>query len=210
MRDRFSTRGRPGLDRLRRSRLVGIDSPHASRRRRGRVVGNGVRMAARRRTVTRRRSRCRDRRRRRPSPPPGATRATSPRRGSTSVAATTIAEAPVADADLVVVAVPSSAFESVVAGAAGRRARCSASPRGSIRRRVSGCRRSSRGGPWPCLSGPNFAEEIAAGLPAATVIASEDEALALRLQEAINSPTFRVYVEHRHRRASSSAARRRT
>jgi glycerol-3-phosphate dehydrogenase (NAD(P)+) len=48
--------------------------------------------------------------------------------------------------------------------------------------------------PVACLSGPNFAEEIAAGLPAATVIASEDEALAVRLQEAINSPTFRVYV----------------
>jgi glycerol-3-phosphate dehydrogenase (NAD(P)+) len=48
--------------------------------------------------------------------------------------------------------------------------------------------------PVACLSGPNFAEEIAAGLPAATVIASEDEALAVRLQDAINSPTFRVYV----------------
>ena len=50
------------------------------------------------------------------------------------------------------------------------------------------------GRPVACLSGPNFAEEIAAGLPAATVIASEDEALAVRLQDAINSPTFRVYV----------------
>ena len=45
-----------------------------------------------------------------------------------------------------------------------------------------------------CLSGPNIADEIALGLPAATVIASADEALAVRLQEAINSPIFRVYV----------------
>jgi glycerol-3-phosphate dehydrogenase (NAD(P)+) len=44
------------------------------------------------------------------------------------------------------------------------------------------------------LSGPNMAEEIAAGLPSATVIASEDRELAERLQEAINSMVFRVYV----------------
>ncbi len=35
------------------------------------------------------------------------------------VAATTIGEAPVADAELVVIAVPSSAFENVVGGVAG-------------------------------------------------------------------------------------------
>jgi glycerol-3-phosphate dehydrogenase (NAD(P)+) len=39
-----------------------------------------------------------------------------------------------------------------------------------------------------------MAEEVAAGLPGATVIASEDEALAWHLQEAINSLVFRVYV----------------
>ena len=44
------------------------------------------------------------------------------------------------------------------------------------------------------LSGPTFAEEIADGLPAAAVIASSDPGLALELQEAVNSMTFRVYV----------------
>jgi glycerol-3-phosphate dehydrogenase (NAD(P)+) len=39
-----------------------------------------------------------------------------------------------------------------------------------------------------------MAEEVAAGLPGAAVVASEDEQLALRLQEAINSMVFRVYV----------------
>jgi glycerol-3-phosphate dehydrogenase (NAD(P)+) len=39
-----------------------------------------------------------------------------------------------------------------------------------------------------------MAEEIADGLPSATVIASEDGDLAERLQEAINSMVFRVYV----------------
>ena len=48
--------------------------------------------------------------------------------------------------------------------------------------------------PVAVLSGPNMAEEIAAGLPSAAVIASEDEELAVELQHAINSTVFRVYV----------------
>ena len=44
------------------------------------------------------------------------------------------------------------------------------------------------------LSGPNLAEEIAEGLPAAAVIASEDAKLAEELQQAVNSMAFRVYV----------------
>ena len=109
------------------------------------------------------------------------------------VTATTIADAPVAGAELVVVAVPSSAFAGVVAALPGD---C---PLLSLTKGLDPCTGSRlstlvEGRPVACLSGPNFAEEIAAGLPAATVIASEDEALAVRLQEAINSPTFRVYV----------------
>src|SRR4029079_10343306 len=48
--------------------------------------------------------------------------------------------------------------------------------------------------PAAVLSGPNFAEEIADGLPAAAVIASLDRDLAATLQELVNSPRFRVYV----------------
>jgi len=44
------------------------------------------------------------------------------------------------------------------------------------------------------LSGPNHAEEIARGTPAATVIASAPIALAARLQEAVASPLLRVYA----------------
>ena len=51
-----------------------------------------------------------------------------------------------------------------------------------------------QGRPVAVLSGPNMAEEVLAGLPGATVIASEDESLALWLQDAINSLAFRVYV----------------
>ncbi len=40
----------------------------------------------------------------------------------------------------------------------------------------------------------SFAEEIGSGLPAAAVIASEDDELAERLQQEINSLIFRVYL----------------
>jgi len=48
--------------------------------------------------------------------------------------------------------------------------------------------------PIAVLSGPNMAAEIAEGLPSAAVVASDDEALAVKLQHAINSTVFRVYV----------------
>jgi glycerol-3-phosphate dehydrogenase (NAD(P)+) len=48
--------------------------------------------------------------------------------------------------------------------------------------------------PAAVLSGPNFAEEIGHGLPAAAVVASDDAALAEWIQDELNSLTFRVYV----------------
>ena len=105
----------------------------------------------------------------------------------------TIAEAAVADADLVVVAVPSAAFAGVVAELSGEAPLLiltkGLDPRSG--RRLStlvGGRRVA------VLSGPNFAEEVGDGLPGAAVIASADHELALGLQEAINSLVFRVYV----------------
>ncbi len=105
----------------------------------------------------------------------------------------TIADAPVDGTDLVVVAVPSRAFRSVVEGLPGD------APVLSLTKGLdpeTGERLSTlvRGRPVAVLSGPNMAEEIAAGLPGATVIASEDEELARHLQERINSLVFRVYV----------------
>lgn len=44
------------------------------------------------------------------------------------------------------------------------------------------------------LSGPNFAGEIAAGLPAATVVAGTDEARAREVQSLLNGQAFRVYT----------------
>ena len=102
-------------------------------------------------------------------------------------------EAPVADADLVVVAVPSAAFATTVRDLPG------AAPVLSLTKGLdppTGRRLSTlvEGRPAAVLSGPNIAEEIARGLPAAAVVASDDDELAVRLQLAINSTLFRVYV----------------
>ncbi len=48
--------------------------------------------------------------------------------------------------------------------------------------------------PIAVISGPNHAEEIAAGLPTCAVIGSEDHALAVRLQDVFTSPSFRSYT----------------
>src|SRR5262249_19219870 len=99
-----------------------------------------------------------------------------------------LSEAP-AGADLYVLAVPSAAFSGVVAGLP------TGGPVLSLTKGLdpaTGGRLSTlvRDRPIAVLSGPNLAEEIAAGLPSAAVVASEDEALAVELQHAINSTVF--------------------
>jgi glycerol-3-phosphate dehydrogenase (NAD(P)+) len=106
----------------------------------------------------------------------------------------TIDDAPYDEADLVVMAVPSDAFREVLGHVSGR------APILILTKGLdpAGGERLStlvRGRGVAVLSGPNMAEEIAEGLPSAAVVASEDEALAVRLQEAVNSPIFRVYVQ---------------
>jgi glycerol-3-phosphate dehydrogenase (NAD(P)+) len=109
------------------------------------------------------------------------------------VTATTVADAPYGDAGLIVLAVPSATFRSVAEALPGD------APVLSLTKGLdpAGGQRLSTlvaGRPVAVLSGPNIAEEIAAGLPAAAVIASDDAHLAVELQHAINSVTFRVYV----------------
>jgi len=52
--------------------------------------------------------------------------------------------------------------------------------------------------PWgaapACLSGPNLAAEVAAGIATTTVIACADAAVARRAQQVFMQPTFRVYT----------------
>jgi glycerol-3-phosphate dehydrogenase (NAD(P)+) len=109
------------------------------------------------------------------------------------VAAAPMAEAALGEAELICLAVPSRAFRSVVEELPGDAALLSLTKgldpgTGDRLSQVVGKRRIA------VLSGPNHAEEIADGLPAAAVIASEDDGLAIELQHAIISPRFRVYV----------------
>ena len=96
-------------------------------------------------------------------------------------------------AELVVIAVPSKSFGSVAADLPGR------SPVLSLTKGLdpaTGGRLTAlvKDRPVAVLSGPNIAAEIANGLPTAAVVASEDHDLAVELQHAINSSSFRVYV----------------
>ena len=109
------------------------------------------------------------------------------------VAAATQEDADVESANLVVLAVPSAAYASVVADLPG------SAPVLSLTKGLdpgTGDRLSTlvRDRPVAVLSGPNIAEEIAQGLPAAAVIACENLPLAVQLQLAITSSAFRVYV----------------
>jgi glycerol-3-phosphate dehydrogenase (NAD(P)+) len=103
-----------------------------------------------------------------------------------------LADAP-GDVDVIAAAVPSRAFGDVVEALPG------AAPVLSLVKGLdptTGERLSTRvdGRSVAVLSGPNIAEEIAAGLPTAAVIASEDGFLAGQLQHALNSGLFRAYV----------------
>ncbi|HKX47160.1 MAG TPA: NAD(P)H-dependent glycerol-3-phosphate dehydrogenase [Gaiellaceae bacterium] len=109
------------------------------------------------------------------------------------ISAATIDAAPIADAELVVVAVPSRVFGEVVAPLPGD------APILSLTKGLdpaTGARLSTlvRNRPVAVLSGPNIADEIIRGLPAAAVVASDDLELAVRLQVAVHSVLFRVYV----------------
>ena len=99
----------------------------------------------------------------------------------------------VAAAELLCVAVPSRVFREVTASLPGR------APVIILTKGLdpaSGRRLSQvvEGREALVLSGPNHAEEIEQGLPAAAVLASENEELATELQHEIHSVRFRVYV----------------
>ena len=105
----------------------------------------------------------------------------------------TIANAPVEGAELVCIAVPSRVFREVAERLPG------SAPRLILTKGLdpaTGRRLSQVVGDMPVavLSGPNHAEEIAQGLPAAAVLASENDGLAARLQHELISPRFRIYV----------------
>lgn len=107
----------------------------------------------------------------------------------------------VAAADLVLVAVPSHGFRNVL------EAMAPALPAGAaVVSLAKGIEAGTNlrmseviaqvlpGHPAGVLSGPNLAHEVAAGQPAATVVALPDESLARRVQALLHCSTFRVYT----------------
>ncbi len=111
----------------------------------------------------------------------------------TGVAARPLVDAPLGEAELVCVAVPSRSFREIAERLAGT------APLLILAKGLdpaTGERLSEivAERPVAVLTGPNHAEEIAEGMPAAAVIASDDGRLAFDLQHAIISPRFRVYV----------------
>jgi glycerol-3-phosphate dehydrogenase (NAD(P)+) len=111
-----------------------------------------------------------------------------------------IAEA-VAEASLVVMAVPSHGFRSVAGALAG--ALPSGTPVVSL---TKGLERESQlrmtevltqvlpDSPVGVLTGPNLASEVAIGQPTAAVVGLADEVTAQRVQQVLMSRTFRVYT----------------
>lgn len=109
-------------------------------------------------------------------------------------------EAAVSSADIVIMGVPSHGFRGVLRDVAQH-----IRPGTPIVSLTKGVEQGTRlrmtqviaemlpGHPVGVLSGPNLAKEVMAGHPAASVIAMAEEDIALRVQAAVSSPTFRVY-----------------
>jgi len=109
-------------------------------------------------------------------------------------------DADISTADLVVYAVPTQAVREVSRWAAPKRAAgalqlslAKGYELGTLKRPTQVIEEET-GSPAAALSGPNHAEEVSKDMPSATVIAATDEAMAVALQAAVTSDTFRVYT----------------
>jgi glycerol-3-phosphate dehydrogenase (NAD(P)+) len=118
-----------------------------------------------------------------------------------SLQATSSLEDAVAAAGVVVVAVPSHGFRSVLGRAAAHVADgvpvvslAKGLEVGTHRRMTEVAAELLPGSPVGALTGPNLAAEIAAGQPAASVLAMEDQAAARGLRDVLGSERFRVYT----------------
>jgi glycerol-3-phosphate dehydrogenase (NAD(P)+) len=107
----------------------------------------------------------------------------------------------VTDASLVVVAVPSAGFRDVVRSlalhlesSAVLMSLTKGLERGTGRRMSEVLVDLAPTHVVSVLSGPNLAGEIAAGQPAASVVACTDARVSVRLQEVFTRPLFRVYT----------------
>jgi glycerol-3-phosphate dehydrogenase (NAD(P)+) len=109
----------------------------------------------------------------------------------------------VADADVVIVGVPSAGFRAVIEEAApGIRpwvpivSLTKGLEQGTLARMTQVISEVLPGHPAGALSGPNLAREIMSGRAAASVIATEDLSVAAALQDVLRHKLFRVYTNH--------------
>ena len=98
--------------------------------------------------------------------------------------------------DAALLAVPVQHMAAVVAGLPGRAPMVACAKgveAGTLRLPLEILAELYPGRPAAVLTGPNFAHEVAAGLPAAAVLAAADGALRDTLAEMVGGPAFRIY-----------------
>src|SRR5580704_17832991 len=117
--------------------------------------------------------------------------------------ATADLEKAVHDADLLVVGVPTHGFRAILADTRPYLrpwipvvSLAKGFERGSLLRMTQLVREELPGHPAAALTGPNLAKEIMAGQAAASVIATEDLAVARALQSTMKRGMFRIYTNH--------------
>src|SRR6185312_1356090 len=105
------------------------------------------------------------------------------------------------EATLVVMAVPSHGFRTILAQAAPLIAEHSyvlslakGLEKETLKRMSEVMAEVVPGRRVGVLTGPNLAREVVAGQPSASVVAAEDESVARSVQELLSSETFRVYT----------------
>ena len=120
-----------------------------------------------------------------------------------SLRASSSLEETVSGADVVVMAVPSHGFRAVLEEAAPLVrpwvpivSLSKGLEQGTLLRMSEVANEVMSGHPVAVLTGPNLAGEIAAGQPAASVVAIDDAVIASALQGIFARPTFRVYTNN--------------
>jgi glycerol-3-phosphate dehydrogenase (NAD(P)+) len=117
--------------------------------------------------------------------------------------ATSDLEESVADADVLIVGVPSHGFRAVLEQATPHVrpwvpvvSLTKGFEQGTLLRMTEVIKELLPGHPAAALTGPNLAKEIMAGQAAASVVATEDLSVAAALQQVLRRSMFRVYVNH--------------
>ena len=109
----------------------------------------------------------------------------------------------VADADVLVVGVPSIGFRDILTQVKPHIrpwipvvSLSKGFEQGSLLRMTEVVKQVLPGHPAAALTGPNLAKEIMSGRAAAAVVATEDMAVATALQDVFHTARFRVYTNH--------------